>query len=397
MVSPSLRYRIGGLRAALLRRGRTPGLRTAKTTLAAVLAYVVADAIGTSPAPVLAPLTALLVVQVTFYRTVAQSVQRIVSVLSGVLVAVAVAGLVGLTWYSLAAVIAFSLVLGRALRLGPHLLEVPISAMLVLAVGGAEDAAAGRFYETLVGAAVGVLVSLVIVPPLYLQPAGDAIGELADRMARLLREQAGTLRGDWSRAAADRSLAAARALGAEIDRADRKLVQAEESARLNPRAAAARQVQPRLRTAHTGLEHCWVSIRELCRALLDRTYFLPEQEQGSAFSPEVRVTLADVLETTAEALDEVGDLVPSSAAPTTADAGHLNALLAELTATRSHLARLLLVDPASDEATWSHHGALLAGVDRLRVEIEATVRPSDRLWRPPPLVRRPPRRRDADM
>ena len=34
--------------------------------------------------------------------------------------------------------VAVSLVVGQLLRLGPHLLEVPISAMLVLAVGGAD-------------------------------------------------------------------------------------------------------------------------------------------------------------------------------------------------------------------------------------------------------------------
>ena len=51
----------------LFRRGRTPGLRTAKTVLAAVLSYVVAEHLHTSDAPILAPLTALLVVQLTMY------------------------------------------------------------------------------------------------------------------------------------------------------------------------------------------------------------------------------------------------------------------------------------------------------------------------------------------
>ena len=45
--------------ARLVRGRRVPGLRTAKTTLAAMLSYLVADTIGTSDAPVLAPLTAL--------------------------------------------------------------------------------------------------------------------------------------------------------------------------------------------------------------------------------------------------------------------------------------------------------------------------------------------------
>ena len=102
------------LRGVLFRRGRTPGLRTAKTTLAAVLSFVVADLLGTSATPVLAALTALLVVQLTMYETFRHGLERIFSVLAGVLVAVGVASVVGLTWWSLGAVIALSLVVGRA-------------------------------------------------------------------------------------------------------------------------------------------------------------------------------------------------------------------------------------------------------------------------------------------
>src|SRR4029453_10218968 len=154
-------------RAAVLARwGRVPGLRTAKATLAAVLSYAAADMLNTSAAPILAPLTALLVVQLTVYETVAQVIQRIFSVLAGVLVAVGIATFVGLSWWSLGAVVAVSLVVGQLLRLGPHTVEVPISAMLVLAVGGAgaEGAAAGRGYETLVGAAIGLAVNFARAP-----------------------------------------------------------------------------------------------------------------------------------------------------------------------------------------------------------------------------------------
>jgi len=242
------------MRAALFRRGRRPGLRTAKTTLAAVLSFVLAQQLGTSPQPVLAPLTALLVVQLTMYETVASGLQRVASVVAGVLIAVGVASYVGLTWWSLGAVVAASLVIGRLLRLGAHLLEVPISAMLVLAVGGAEGAALDRVYETLIGAGVGVAVNVVIAAPLYVQPANDALGELAERMAAFLRQLADQLGAGWSRESADRMLNEARRLGDEVDRADRTLARAQDSARFNPRVAQAREALPRLRTGLTGLE-----------------------------------------------------------------------------------------------------------------------------------------------
>jgi hypothetical protein len=226
----------------------------------------------------------------------------------------------------------------------------------------------------------------VIAPPLYLQPAGDALGELAERMAGFARGLAGTLRTGWSRAAADRWLNEARALGAEVARADRTLTRAEQSARLNPRGGRARDVQPRLRIGLTGLEHCYVTLRNLCRALLDRTYFVPGAEEASAFGDETRAALADVLETTAAA---IGAVAPVANPAGSADAGRdgvraeVEAQLTELGRRRDRLAALLVVDPHADQGAWQQHGALLAGVDRLRVEVEAAVRPPDEAWRPP--------------
>ena len=112
---------------------------------------------------------------------------------------------------------------------------------------GGRGAALGRVVETLVGAVVGVLVNLLIAPPLYVQPASEAIVDLAHRMARGQR-LADALRGKWSRSTADVHLAAARALGAGVARADARLAQTEESARLNPRGTGrARGAAPRLR------------------------------------------------------------------------------------------------------------------------------------------------------
>ncbi len=378
------------IRSAFLRRGRIPGLRTAKTTAAAVVSFAVADMLHTTPQPILAPLTALLVVQLTLYSTLSHGVQRILSVVAGVLVAVGVASLTGLTWWSLGAVVVISLVVGRLMRLGPHLLEVPISAMLVLAAAGtgAETAATGRVAETLIGAVVGVAINLVVAPPLYIQPADDAIGELVDRISRFARELATALRGNWTRAQADRFLTGARELGAEIDRADRHLGRTEESARLNPRGRLAREAQPRLRIALAGLEHSYMSLRNLCRAVLDRTYFVPDGDIDGAYSPAARAALADVVDAFADAIVTVD---PIATAEPDAELSRLvvRDQLDELHERRNRLAVLLLVDPTVDPAAWEQHGALLAAVDRLRVEVRAAVRPVESAWRPDPVTARP--------
>jgi hypothetical protein len=353
-----------------------------------VLALLAAEWLHTSDHPVLAPLTALLMVQLTTYKTVAHGLGRIGSVLAGVLVAVAVANVIGFTWWSLGAVVAGSLVVGRLLRLGSHLFEVPITAMLVLEVGGTGQLAASRMYETLVGAVIGVAVSALIAPPLYMQPASDAIGELAGRMARFARDCAAGLRGSWSRAAADHWLGEARALRAEVVHADRALARAEESARLNLRGRQAREAQPRLRTALTGLEHAYVTLRSLCRALLDRTYFVPDHEEATAYRRVEREALADVLDSAAAAFEDVVSVAAGAEDPDAARAA-VEAHLAELHRRRDALSELLRVDAQVDPGAWQQHGALLAAIDRLRIEVEAAVREPDASWRPPSMATGP--------
>ena len=373
------------MRATLFRRGRRPGLRTAKTTLAAVLSFILAQHLGTSPAPVLAPLTALLVVQLTMYETVASGLQRVASVVAGVLIAVGVASYVGLTWWSLGAVVAASLIIGRLLRLGAHLLEVPISAMLVLAVGGAEGAALDRVYETLIGAGVGVAVNVVIAAPLYVQPASDALGELAERMAAFLKQLADQLDAGWSRESADRMLNEARRLGDDVAHADRTLARAQDSARFNPRIAQAREALPRLRTGLTGLEHTYVTIRNLCRSLLDRTYFVPSEQAETAYDAQVRGVLAQVLQAAADAIGHVS-VVTSGTEAQDAARTEVDRRLSELHRRRDRLAELLHEESRADRAVWQQHGALLTDLDRMRIEVEAAVRPPEHAWRPPPVI-----------
>jgi uncharacterized membrane protein YgaE (UPF0421/DUF939 family) len=376
---------VAQVRGALFRRGRRPGLRTAKTTLAAVLSFVLAQQLGTSPQPVLAPLTALLVVQLTMYETVASGLQRVASVVAGVLIAVGVATYVGLTWWSLGAVVAASLVIGRLLRLGANLLEVPISAMLVLAVGGAEPAALDRIYETLIGAGVGVAVNALIAAPLYVQPASDALGDLAERMAAFLRQLADELGAGWSREAADRMLNEARRLGAEVARADRTLARAQDSARFNPRGAQAREALPRLFIGLTGLEHTYLTIRNLCRSLLDRTYFVPSEQAQTVYDAQVRGGLAQVLESAADAIGHATAVTSGREAPDAART-QVRARLSELQRRRDRLAELLHQESSADRAVWQQHGALLTALDRMRIEIEAVIRPPAQGWRPPPVI-----------
>src|SRR5260370_20484089 len=138
------------------------------------------------------------VAQVTLYQTVRSAVRGVVAVVTGVLLAVALAAWVGFTWWSLGLTIVLALAAGYALHLGDTVLEVPISAMLILSVGTTTAAATGRIIETLVGAGAGPLAGLFFAPP-RVQPAAGAFDHLWRQRAGLLwRMAAGPRRGSLS-------------------------------------------------------------------------------------------------------------------------------------------------------------------------------------------------------
>ncbi len=136
----------------------------------AAVAYLAALPLPFIPKPVIAPLTALLVAQVSLYQTLRSAVRRVAAVVAGVLLAVGLSAWIGFTWWSLGITIVLALAVGFALHLGDTILEVPVSAMLILSVAGTSKAATGRIIETLIGAGVGLAAGFVFGPPRCSRP-----------------------------------------------------------------------------------------------------------------------------------------------------------------------------------------------------------------------------------
>lgn len=364
------------------RRNEPVVVRTLRSTVAAVLAFVVAQWLSGNSAPLLAPLTALLVVQVTTYSTLTIGIRRMFSVLIGVLIAVGFAELVDLTWWSLGVLILASLVAGHLLKVDPFVEEVAISAMLVLGVGNlhaAHTTAAGRVGETLIGVVVGMLFNLVYAPPTYIQPAGDAIHDLCRRFCRLLTGIGGDLRTGASREHADAWMQEARALDGEIVQADAALSQAEESLRLNPRAARhALNAGIVLRSGLDSLEHCTVTMRSVCRGLLALT-----EESGryeNVYPADVAAALDNLLGHMADAVDAFGQMVTAEISAQAEEAeAHLADALTRARDARDAIAQLLRSESEYEPDTWELHGSLLASVDQILDELDVDKRAEPRL------------------
>jgi len=92
----------------------------------------------------------------------------------GVLVAFGFARVAGIHAWSIALVVFVSILAGQALRLGQQgSVQVPVSALLVLVLGATTGGyALDRVVDTAIGAACGILVNLVVVPPLASKTPG---------------------------------------------------------------------------------------------------------------------------------------------------------------------------------------------------------------------------------
>jgi len=382
---PSLLVARGG-------RVRLRGVRTFKSTLAAVTAYVVALPLSDNPRPVLAPLTALLVVQLTLYETVRRGLLRVVSVVLGVLFAAALSTVVPLTWWSLGVAVAVSLVIGRLFRLGDDIAEVPISAMLILAVGGSDIAVEGRIVETVIGAVVGVVVGAAVAPPLYVRPASDAVQDVARAAAEVMRRIATEVRSEYSPDQADSWLAAARGLGQDILRADRVLATAETSLRYNPRAISRPHAATSLRSGLDAVERAVVSLRGVCRVLAD---LVTGHGEETVYGPDVRAALSDLLADVADAVQSYGVLVGSEVVGPRPEDERLRAALAAAWADRHRLAGLLRHQDRLARDEWQLHGQLTSQIDQLLRDVDSEARAElRRTWpAPAPVVARLSRRR----
>ena len=154
-----------------------------RLTTAAVVSYLLTLVLTEGAIDLTGPLTALLVLQASAVSTLKTGVVRVGAVLSGVVVAILLSTWIGLTWWSLGAAIAVSLLLGKVLRLGDQALEAPISAMLILGVTNYDIAAEIRVANTLIGAGVGVAFNLIYPPAMPTRAAGRALRRMADAAA----------------------------------------------------------------------------------------------------------------------------------------------------------------------------------------------------------------------
>jgi hypothetical protein len=353
-------------------RGRAGVSRIVRLTGASAVSYLAALWVHPHTLPLLAPITALLVVQLTLHDMVRHGLDRVASVLLGVTIAIAFSAVVGLTWWSLALLIAVTLSVGQIVRLGPNLPEVPISAMLVLGVSAGTThafAATDRISETLIGAIVGICINFFLPPGVRTRDAGKAIERFSVDIASLVEKAANEISTGVSAEQARHWLHDARKFSDHTPAVDRALAHAEESRRLNVRAIGTPNSGPSLRFALDSLEHSSVAIRSMFRAISDGVLAHPGDDEP--FGEELRASMSDVLTALAASISAYGILTHAliTGAAVEQEAALLEALT-KLRTERDDASQLLAALYLGDARLREVNVYVISTADRVLKELE---------------------------
>ncbi len=180
-------------------------IQLVKTAAAAVIAWLIATRLFGLPQSFLAPWAALLVVHSTVYRTVSQGVRQVAAAVGGVLLAWAVGNVLGLDATAVSVVLLLGLLVGAFRWFGDERITVAATALIVLTTGFSDDdmVLLSRLADTGIGVLVGMVVNLLVWPPLHRRTTIAAMDALDNRIGRLLVDMADGLETGLSRGLID--------------------------------------------------------------------------------------------------------------------------------------------------------------------------------------------------
>ncbi|WP_382307604.1 aromatic acid exporter family protein [Herbiconiux sp. UC225_62] len=335
---------------------RTPLLQVLKTAAAAVIAWIACSFVASDEPPIFGAIAAIIVVQPSINQSFSRAVERSIGVIVGVVVAYLVALLFGAPSWLILAAIVISLLVGWALRFPQSsTVQIPISAMLVLSVGAQTPGyAVERIVETVIGAIIGVFVNWLIVPPLAVQPAHDAVATLGREVAAIMDKLASVLSEPTDERYRTLLLVEARLLRPMQTKALATLETAEDSLRFNPRRSAHRDVLKTDAALMTMLGTVITRVLGMTRAVKDHF------DEGLRSEP-VAVSIAEELRRAAHDLR----LVMENVALPTGEEERLSNPEPALTAP------IQTISP--DPSHWILIGSLLEDLRRVREEIVGAV------------------------
>ncbi len=347
----------------------------AKAGLAAGLAWWLARTVTDLPDPILAPLAAVVSVRVSVRASVRTAIQRSVAVVLGVFLALIVGDAIGLNGFTVGVLVAVALGIAEFVLHLPRqaATQVPISILVVLTAvaSGQEDYGWRRAVETVLGAAVGVTVSLLL-PGSRRRDARESLTRLSFMLEGVLHAIGDGLQTEWS---ADETVEWRRRAHTARDRFVREAIDAvgdgREAARWNRRDRNHIEELGRYEDAMPYFERTAIGISVIARGLDDRAH---DADGTRPALPEIGALLIAVAGAVEAVLRAVLD--PETAGAVAQALAEVQECRRQCAPELTRRARTALDHEGAEgdrDDEWLSYAALLVQVDRIVSDLSAPL------------------------
>ncbi len=281
----------------------------------------------------------MLVVHSTVYRTLSRGGQQVAATFAGVFLGWGCATLFDVGPVGMGVMLVTAFVLGRHPWLRDESTTIATTGIVVLATNAASQSnlLSSRLLDTTVGVVVGLLVNLLVWPPLRDRAAWTRADDLPHELGDVLAEMAAGLGPNLEADGVEKWIAKLREVDVRIDEAWRLLWQARESSRMNPRRSRPAGLDDLRRTLHL-LEQAVADTLSMARTLATSA------ENATEWDESFRSSWKQLLEGTADAV-----------------ANHDEDRLLQIRSELGDLAEKVSGDPLASSA-WLEYGGLLVNL-----------------------------------
>src|SRR5699024_713163 len=212
-------------------------LQIAKGVIAGTTAWWLSMYILDSQLPFLAPWTALLIVHATVHRSLSRGMQTTVASTVGVLLSFMIGAWLGVSVWTFALALLVGLLGARISWIRDDGVAIATTAIFVLGSGfdSQQPLLIDRIIEVGLGVAVGVVVNLLLLPPVRDLQASRHVDSINRRMGGVLADMAEEFSTSWDTDKADAWFTETESMSAELNSAWQAVRFARESQRINPR------------------------------------------------------------------------------------------------------------------------------------------------------------------
>lgn len=344
----------GPLRSAIDELGRVGiGGRILKSTVAAMLAWLVASLLPRENAPFVAALTALYTMDLTILKSITGAGQRVIGIVLGIAMAFLAAEFFGIYFWSAGLVILFSMLVGMRLKLQPEgIAQVAGTAIVVLVVRSNTEErsiyALTFLADTIIGTAIGLAVNALFMPPNYLPGVHRAIDLLIIRLSDVMEQLGNMVVDGVNRDEVDALTAAFKQIGSDLDQVNTAIENATEALRFNIMAEQQRADLDHLRSVERRLSGVIRALQGLVGSLEQST------DDPWIANSNVATQIADLISASSQVLSAQGKSDSRAQADRTS--------IQEL---EDRIAALGTVPPTRSDGRWIREGLVLGSAQRV--------------------------------